>query len=453
MAKSHFTIMGAGEVGSHLARTLSAEGHRVTLIDLDPAKRSLVEDQLDAGFVLGNAAHIPTLVAAKADRCDLFVAASSSDEANLAASLLAKKIGIPRTVVRVSKSEDITRYREVYESAFKADLLLSTQLLTTTRILNSVLGYNTLEVEYLADGAIQVRTTRVEADSPLHRKRLADVDLPRGSLVLAFISNGQVRIPTGADHARPGDDALILATTDIINEVERRVSLASQRIRQVVIAGGGATAEVVALGLEQSTKRICIIEVNRTRAESLSQRFPQFDIVHGDATELSVLRSERVENASAFIALTGHDETNLMACLLAQELGVSKITALVQKTETSSLWQKVGLVDVVSPRMIAAERIRTYIDNDYEPHILSFENGAAQFMHRKITSMSAAAGQRLAEIEIPQGLIVAAVLRDGKATVPHGDHQLEIDDEVILFVRQTESDIANLIFPGPHRGD
>jgi trk system potassium uptake protein TrkA len=448
MTKKHYAVMGAGEVGCHLARTLSADGHRVTLIDSDPAKRRLVEEQLDVGFVLGNGAHIPTLEAADVASCELFVAASSSDEANLAASLLAKRAGVAKTVVRVSKSEDITRYSQIYETAFKADLLLSTQLLTTTRILNSVLGYNTLEVEYLADGAVQVRTIRVEADSPLHRNRLADIDLPRGSLVLGFISEGEVRVPTGNDHAEPGDHALILGTSDVVNEVERRVSRNAHRLGHVVIAGGGQTAEAVAAGLEQSVGNIRIIEVDRSRAEELATRYPRYDIVHGDATDVSVLNSERVQKARAFIALTGHDEKNLMACLLAQELGVPKITALVQKTETSSLWRKVGLVDVVSPRTIAAERIRTYIDHDYEPHILSFETGAAQFMQRRIAAQSAAAGQRLAEIEIPQGLMVAAVRRDGKTTVPSGDYQLEVGDEVILFVRQAEAGIANLVFPG-----
>ncbi len=448
MAKRHFAVMGAGEVGCHLARTLSAEGHRVTLIDNNPNKRRLVEDQLDVGFVLGNGSHMPTLEAADVASCELFVAASSQDEANLAASLLAKRVGARKTVVRVSKSEDVTRYSQIYESAFEADLLLSTQLLTTTRILNSVLGYNTLEVEYLAGGAIQVRTTRVERDSPLHRKRLADIDLPRGSLILAFISDGQVRVPSGNDHAEPGDDALILGMSDVIDEVERRVSRDAHRIGRVVIAGGGETAEAVAVGLEASANSIRIIESSRSRAEDLAARYPHYDIVHGDATDSSVLASERVQHARAFIALTGHDEKNLMACLLAQELGVPKITALVQKTETSSLWRKVGLVDVISPRTIAAERISNYIENDYEPHILSFETGSAQFMQRRIAPQSAAAGQRLADLEIPQGLIVAAVLRNGRATVPRGDDRLEIGDEVILFVRQAEAAIANLVFPG-----
>jgi len=195
--------------------------------------------------------------------------------------------------VRVAKSEDITRYRQLYESAFQADLLLSTQLLTTTQILNSVLGYNTLEVEYLADGVIQIRTTRVEAGSPLHKHRLVDIDLPRGSLVLAFISDGRLRVPTGNDHAEPGDHALILGTSDVINEVERRVSRNARRIGSVVIAGGGETAEAVAAGLEQSAKNIRIIEVDRMRAEELAARYPKYDIVHGDATDVSVLNSER----------------------------------------------------------------------------------------------------------------------------------------------------------------
>jgi trk system potassium uptake protein TrkA len=449
MASKHFAVMGAGEVGRYLARTLSDEGHRVTLIDHDPGKRKMVEEQLDVGFVLGNGAHVPTLEAADVASCDLFVAASASDEANLAASLLAKEMGVPRCVVRVATSEDVTKYGHLYESTFGADILLSTQLLTTIRVLNSILGYNTLEVEYLAGGAIQVRRTQIEVGSQLHGKRLADVELPRGSLVLAFISDNRLRVPAGDDRVEAGEDVLILATAGVIDEVERRVSGHARQVGQVVIAGGGQTAQAVAAGLERSVKRIRIVEQDRARAEELAARYPQYEILNGDATDLSVLASEGVGEARAFVALTGNDETNLMAGLLAQELGVRQITALVQKSETSSLWKKVGLVDIVSPRTIAAERIRNYIEGNYEAQIVSFQNDAAQFMHRRVVAQSPAAGERLESIEIPRGLIVAAVLRQGQAIVPRGDHKLEIDDEVILFVQRDEAAMANLVFPGP----
>jgi trk system potassium uptake protein TrkA len=443
-----YVVMGAGEVGCHLARTLSEEGHRVTLIDTDPAKQQFVEEQLDVRFVLGNGAQVPTLEAAEVAKSDLFVAASSSDEANLAASLLAKHLGAKRTVVRVASSDDVRHYGRVHEHVFKADLLLSTQILTTTQILNSVLGYNTLEVEYMAGGDIQVRRIHVEAGSPLHQKPLKDMGLPRGSLVLAFINENGLEVPTGDDSAMPGDDALVLATSDVIDEVERFVSTHSRRVGQVVIAGGGSTAHSVAEGLEHQVRNIKIIEVDRARAEELAVRFPDYEIIHGDATDASVLSSEAVGSARAFIALTGNDQTNLMACLLAQELGVEQITALVQRSNTSSLWRKVGLVDVVSPRMVAAERIKAYIESDYDAHIVSFEHGAAQLMQRRVAAQSPVVGLRLDNMEIPQGLIVAAVLRGGKVTVPRGDHVLEEGDEVIVFVRESEAGLAQLVFPG-----
>lgn len=444
--------MGAGEVGRYLARSLSADGHSVTLIDSDPSKRRLVEEQLEAGFVLGNASHVPTLRAAEVDQCDLFVAASSSDEANLAASLLAKSEGAPRTVVRVATSEDVTRYGRRYERTFQADLLLSTQLLTTTRVLNHVLGYNTLEIEYLAGGALQIRRTGIEAGSVLTERRLADADLPKDCLVLAFISGGRVTVPTGNNRAQVGDDALVIGTSEAIDDFERRVSRNPRRLGLVVVAGGGATAHAVVARLGGQAKQLKLIESDRRRAEELAAQFPQHDIVHGDATDMSVLASEGVGDARTFIALTGHDETNLMACLLAQELGARQLTALVQKSDTSTLWRKVALLDVVSPRTVAAERIRAYIDSNYEPHIVSFENGAAEFIQRKIYDLSPVAGQRLADVEIPQGLIVAAILHEGRASIPRGDAQLEAGDDVVLFVRSAEADMAHLLFPGHDSG-
>ena len=452
VSTEHFAIMGSGEVGMYLARSLAAEGHRVTLIDPDPAKRQLVEEQLDVAFVRGNAAHIPVLRAAGVNDCSLFVAASSSDEANLAASLLAKQEGARRTVVRVSTSDDITRFGQRYEQAFQADLLLSTQLLTTTQILNAVLGYNTLEVEYLAGGSLQIRRTHIEAGSPLEQKRLADVGLPRGCLILAFIRDGQLQVPKGDDSAQPGDDVLFVAMSEVIEQVERTISHRHRHLGTVVVVGGGSTAEVVSERLQGQADRVQLIERDRSRAEDLAARFPGMEVLHGDGTDMSLLSSEGVGGAKNFLALTGNDETNLMACLLAEELGAKRLTALVQKSETSTLWRRIGRVEVVSPRTLAAERIRSYISNGYEPHIISFENGTAQFIQRKVEAVSPVAGALLAEVEIPDGLIVAAVISNGKAIVPRGDQRLEVGDEVVLFVLKDEATTAYLLFPGPESG-
>ncbi len=449
MEAKRFVVMGAGDVGSYLARALSSDGHVVTIIDLDEEKRGLVEEQLDVAFVKGNGSQVPTLEAAGVDDCDLFVAASSSDEANLAASLLAKRLGAPRTVVRIDASKDIAHYGRTYEQVFQVDLLLSTELLATTRILNLVLGYNTLEIEYLARGRLQIRKTVIGPGSILGERRLAEADLPTDCLVLAFLSDNRWTVPTGDSRAHPGGDVLVIAKTEAIDDVEKRISGDSQSLGLVVIAGGGSTGREVAAGLGHRVKRLMIIEANRSRAEELATEFPHCEIVHGDATDLSILAAEGVADARTFIALTGHDETNLMACLLAKEVGAKKISALVTRSERSSMWRKVGLLDVVEPRSIAAERIRDYIDSNYQPRIVSLENDSAHFVHRRIHSNTPVAGGRLADIEIPSGLIVAAVLRDDEPIIPHGDERLEVDDEVIVFAHASEVATVQLLFPGP----
>lgn len=444
----HYVVMGAGEVGFHLARTLSAEGHNVVVIETDPGKRERIEEGLDVGFVMGDGAHLPTLEAARVGDCDLFLAVSSSDEANLTASALAKRLGARRSVVRVGIAEDVTQYRQVYEDVFRVDLLLSTELLATTQILNHVLGHNTVAVEYLAGGAVQLRKIQIEQGSVLTRQPLSEIKLPRGSLVVAFFRGEEPIIPSGEDRAEAGDHALIIGLSAVISQVERKLSARQRTLGSVVIGGGGSTAQIVAKALEQQAERVKIIERDRQRAEELADRLPRVEILHGDVTDISLLRAENVAEARSFIALSGNDESNLMACLIAQELGVPQELALVQRAETSRLWSRIGLQQVFSPRALANERIHDYIERDYKADIVSLSRGQAVVLERTLVEGGPTTGVTLAQINPPRGLRVGAVVRGEKAFVPRGRDRLEAGDKVILFVRAEELSTVRLLFPG-----
>ncbi|MEM6796335.1 MAG: NAD-binding protein, partial [Acidobacteriota bacterium] len=309
--------MGAGEVGFHLARTLSQAGHDVVVVECDPAKKAQVEEEIDAAVVLGNGAHVPVLQAANVDRCDLFMAVSSSDESNLVAAALAKNRGARRAVVRVGIADDVTVHRQIYEGVFSADLLLSTQLLSTTHILNHILGHNTLAVEYLARGKVQMRKIHLEQSALLTRKPLREIDMPAGSLVVAFYRGDELIVPSGEDRARVGDDALILCRSDATDRVERLIAGRAQLHGRVVIAGGGQTGFTLARSLLDKVDQVQIIERDRGAAESLSAQRPELDVIHGDATDIALMRAERVAEARAFVAVTGNDERNLLASLLA----------------------------------------------------------------------------------------------------------------------------------------
>jgi trk system potassium uptake protein TrkA len=351
-------------------------------------------------------------------------------------------------VVRVSAAGEVIHHRQVYEEAFAVDLVLSTQLLTTTRIVNFLRGFNTTAVEYFADGEVQLRKILLDEGSALARRPLRDVEMPEGSLVVAFFRGEELIIPGGDDHALPGDQALILASTEVIAGVERRVTARPEELGTVVIAGGSGTGVTVARALEGLNAEVKIVERDRTHARELAARFPRLQILNGDVTDLALLKAERIARARAFVAVTGHDETNLMASLLAQELGVPEVVALVDRGETSHLWRRLGLMQVFSPRALAYERVHEYIESGYSANIVSLRRGAAQVVERRLYEASPAAGVTLTEMSPPRGLIVGAVVRGSRVFVPRGRDRLEAGDLVILFVREEELPTVQLLFPG-----
>ena len=448
MKEQRYVVMGAGQVGFHLARSLAQEGHSVTVIELDPERRARIEAELDVLVVGGNGAHEPILEAADVARSDLFLAVSSNDEANLVASLLAKRLGAKRSVVRIQGGEEVLDHREVYTDLFGVDLLLSTQLLTTTRILNEIRGHNTVAVEYFAGGKVQLRRLELGPDSPLTQKPLREIDLPECSLVVAYFRGDELIIPSGDDRAEPGDGALILGKTENIRSFERAVTHRSEELGQVVIVGAGRTGRSVARALVGLDVQVKFIERDRDRAQLLAERFPDYEVIHGDATDQALLKAERIAEAKTFVALSGNDETNLMACLLIQELGIAQELALVQRTDTTRLWRRLGVTGILSPRGLAYERIREYIEGGYNANIVALSQGKAHVLERRLHEASPASGVSLAEMDPPRGLIVGAVARGDKVFVPRGSDRLEVGDTVILFVAKEELPTVSLLFPG-----
>ncbi len=182
-------------------------------------------------------------------------------------------------------------------------------------------------------------------------------------------------IPSGQDRAQPGDEALVLGKTEIIGQVEEHLLARRERLGTVFIAGGGETGVTVIRALSGLDVDIHLIERDRGRARELAAKHPEVEVLHGDATDMTLLKSERCGRARSFVALTGHDETNLMASLLAQELGVQQVVPMVQRAETTHLWRRLGLTQVFSPRSLAYDRIHEYIESGYSANIVSPRGG------------------------------------------------------------------------------
>ncbi|MCY3590365.1 MAG: Trk system potassium transporter TrkA [Acidobacteria bacterium] len=447
-ANGHFCVMGIGDMGFHIAEAFGREGRSLTLIDLDPGMSERIEEELDAAFVVGNGAHQAILERANVDRAELFIAASSSEEANLVASVIARNLGAKRCVVRLDTSEDLTVYRRSYERLFGADLLLSPQSLATNAILNIVLGHHTHEVDYLARGRFELRTIQVQIGSTVARLPLSELPLPEDARIVGYFDGEhELSIPGPDLRASPGDLAMVLCRTQSTHEVEELFASRIEHPHTVAIAGGSPAAVAVVKALRNEVKRIRWIERDRRRAEFFAQSFPDVEVLHGDPIDAATMESEGLGRAEVLIAATSHDDSNVVAGLIAQELGVRRVVALIHHT-TSRLWKRVGEVELVSPHSLAIDHVRNFVANGYKANLVTLADGAVQVVQRVIHEASPAAGATLADLQAPRGLIVGAVVRGDRVFMPERSNMLRPDDQVILFVHRSQTQMARLLFPG-----
>jgi len=412
---------------------LSNRDHDVVVVDIGKERLSRIEEQLDVTTLVGNGSHLDVLRKADVEECDLLVAVSNDDNVNLVACRLAKGMGARRAIARTSHLEAIVRQRGHYRPLFDVDLLLSTQVLTTSRILEVVRRHHNLMIQEFLGGEVQIRRVAVTRESTAAGKIISDLGLPYQALVVALFRDDTVNVPRGDTVIEAGDQLLVAASSDRMPEVERRFSEAPEDLGMVVIAGGGEMAVAVSQALSKYPVQLKLIERDRSRCEQLSQILPQAVVLLGTATETDLLKEEHVDKASTFLALTGDDETNVVASLLARDLGVKRVVTLVHRPDMLALCKRIGLGRTVSPRLIAAERILEYIDSEFASNIATVAGGKAEVFEQVVREGSAIAGKTLAEIELPEGTLVVAIQREDKTWVPHGNDIIEAGDLVVLF--------------------
>ncbi len=429
----HVVVIGAGEVGYHLARVLSGKDHDVVVVDTDRQRLTRIEEQIDVTTLMGDGSHVDVLRRAEVEACDLILAVSNRDEVNLVASRLAKGLGASRSVVRTSDLEAIVRRRGLYSSLFDVDFLLSTQLLTTSRIVEIVRQHHNHVIEEFLGGQVQLRRVMVASTSPAAGRAISDLGLPPQSLVVALFRSENVAVPRGDTIIQSGDQLLVAASSSRMPEVEQRFSQAPEDLGTVVVAGGGATAVAVSRALLNYPVRLKVIDRDKSRCQELAQILPQAIVLLGKATETALLQEEHVDQADRFLALTGDDETNVVASLLARDLGVPRVVTLVHRPDMLALCQRMGLGATLSPRLIAAERILEYIDSGFTSNIATLAGGKAEVLERVVRGGSELAGRTLAEMELPQGALVVSVQRGEEIWVPHGGDVIEAGDLLVLF--------------------
>jgi len=430
----YVVIIGMGEVGRHVVRTLEWDKHDVVVVDNDDGAIAWVEEHHDVATLKGYGAANDVLEKANAGAADMVVAVTDHDEVNLIAALAAKQMGARRVIARVQGSEWSGNHKDegVSYNLLGVDVVFNPRVLLAQEIVKIAQSHGALEVVDLANDAIEVVQMELAEGSRLIGKGLAKLHLPRGVLVGAVVRDGQLFIPGGADVLQPQDRVYLVGTPDKMIEAEDLFTTRREANR-VCIVGGGVVGESLARGLVATKGEVLLIEMDRARAERLAADLPQVTVVHGDGTDLSLLNEERIGNYDLFVSLSHEDEINLMACLLAKRAGASRTAALVHRPDYIDIYRQLGVDLVLSPRTVASDHILRYCRRAELQSLTMLEDGQAEILEVVAQPNSRIVGMPVRRMSLPRGSLLCAIIKPDGVIIPGGDDEVDAWDTVIVL--------------------
>jgi trk system potassium uptake protein TrkA len=416
-------IIGAGEVGRHLGQSLQAEAELI-LIDANARALASAEEGLDALTLVGDATHRAVLRKAEVHRADLVVAVTANDAVNLVIAALSRELGAARTVARVDDPSFYETDRGFEAGVLGIEASLCASRLVGMEFLRSLASVRARQVVACVGGLVQVASHVLSEDSPLlTQSRARATTWPES--IRAIVRTGQLRPSSTVEHAELGDVMLMACGPLELLELLHELTPAAGKLRTSIVGGGDVGVQLAELlGPRGFLDRL--VEVDRTRCWALAERLHDVQVLHGDGTNIAFLRDEQIARADALLAVTGSDEANLMTSLLARELGVERVFALVHRPGYAGVYSHLGVTGTVSPHETIAHVMRGLL-----PRGVIIGRHPLSELGVDIVELRPGAGVRVGDLPLPSGAI-PLVIAGRRIASPKPRTALEADDVLVV---------------------
>jgi K+ transport systems, NAD-binding component len=432
-------IAGGGDVGFLIAQRLIREGNEITIVEIDPRRCEYLEGVLDARIICGNAASVGTLKKAGSIDLDILIAITDIDEINLLCCLIAQvELKATYKIARI-RTHEVDGWRQVCEKAgVKIDLIIHAESDIVDRILRVLPLPGVSEIFDFANGQIRLFGLNVEDGAWIDGKTMEQIQAagaPKNSLVAMIFRGPQVMIPHGGDVVKVGDQIYVLTSSKQWDETLRFLGVTvRQKVDRVFIVGGRQISIRLAQELERRDKNVKLFEQDPQRCEKIARLVKRTVIVCADGTDERVLEEENVAGVDAFLALTGDDEDNIIACLLAKKLGNAKVAALLNRLNYVIMAQRLGISTTISPRLVTVDRALRFVRKGGVLSVTTFRQEEAEAIELIAPADSKYVGVKLSDLRFPEGVLVGAIARtSGEVIVPRGDAVIQPGDRVIFF--------------------
>ncbi len=430
-------IVGSGEIGKHIALSLAEESHSIVVIESNDAIADELGKRIDARIIRGDGSSLTTLIDANVSDCDLFLALTANNNVNLVASSLAKTMGAKKTVCRVHPGIERDSFMLDLGEHFGVDYLFSSERLAAVELAKYVRNPDAILVEEIAQGHVELQQVRISPQSKMIGIPLAELDFPNRVRIGSILREGESFIPAATDVIEIGDIVTLFGEPNRLDELAKRLQNKSAKEKaNVVIFGGGEYGFSLAESLQSWNCHVRIFESDPDLCEQLSDMLTNVTMLNADATSLEELKEEQVGDADFFIAVTNIDEDNVMTCLQAHSLGAKNCLTLIHRADYADAMMgfgdQMGILAAISPRDATRRDLSRFLISDRFHLLQKLKN--ADLIETAVADDAKIVGQKVKDVEWPEGCILVALLEGGRATVPAADDEIPQGSHIYAVV-------------------
>lgn len=451
-------ILGAGQVGGTLAENLVDENNDITVVDTNPDRLRQLQDKFDLQVINGAGSHPRVLREAGAEDADMLVAVTNSDETNMIACQVAYTLfNTPNKIARIRSSEYVREADKLFlPEAIPIDHLIAPEQLVIDSIYKLIQYPGALQVVNFAEGRVSIVAVKAYYGGSLVGNALSSLreHMPHiETRVVAIFRQDRPIRPQGSTIIEAGDEVFFVAASEHIRAVMSELQRLEKPYKRIMIVGGGNVGAGLALRIEKDYN-VKLIEHNANQATDLAELLHDTIVFYGDASDQELLAEEHIEQVDVFIALTNDDEANIMSAMLAKRMGAKKAMVLIQRSAYVDLVQG-GVIDIaISPQQATISALLGHVRKADIVSVSSLRRGVAEAIEAIAhgdENTSKVVGRKIADIKLPPGTIIGAIVRDEQVIIANDEHSIEQGDHVVLFItdKRHVPEVEKLFQPSP----
>jgi trk system potassium uptake protein TrkA len=434
-------VCGAGQVGLTIARHLAAEGNDVTVIDRNAALIQKIGETDDLRAVAGYASHPDVLERAGGRDADMIVAVTHSDEVNMIACQIARTLfNTPRKIARIRAQAYLDpQWAGTFgRDGLAIDVTISPEIEVARAIRQRLHVPGAFETVSFADGRVRVIGTRIEADCPIKDTPLRQLTALFPDLhlvVVALVRGGKAIVPAPEDVLLAGDDAYFIAEESHVARALAAFGHDEPEGTSLVIVGGGNIGQFLVQEIEANEPSISakLVELDPDRAKAVAATLSRATVVRGDILDAEILEELNLDRLDTLVAVTNHDEVNVLAALLAKRRGCQRTVALINTLPYQTMIGTLGIDVVVSPRALTVSSILRHVRRGRIRSAFRLGDGIGEVIEAEALDTAGLIGKPLRSMKLDRGVIFGAILRHDAVIVPRGDTKVEARDRIVLF--------------------